>query len=1068
MKISLQLCCIVVFSLLAVGFANAQAPTQNPSSFTVTAFNDNSITVTWAAPADANRTHYLILANTTGTFTDPVDGVTPANDAALGDGVAALTVAGADGSQAFTSLNASTIYYFKIFAVNNNGDPGDPLYLLAGALTTSRTTIGATPAGQPSAITFASITNNSMTVNWAAASGPPDNYMVVQGTVDPTFVPADGTAYTVGNTYGDGTIVYFGNALTVPISGLSANTTYFYEFYSVNGTGDASNYLTGTAPPVASQITLFNEPTDQASNIVFSNFAETTLTLTWTNGDGTERLVVGKEGSAVDFSPVDGTDYVGDSNFGAADIAGAPGNKALYRGNSNTVNITGLTAGTIYHFRIFERLGTTTQSNYILTVDTGNPASVTTTDTQPATQATVITFSNTTNTSVQLNWTNGTGDARIVVARQGSNPVTPTDRTTYTANAAFSSGSTTAAGSFVVYKGTSNTVTVTGLTAGTQYNFQVYEFNSNADGDENYKPEDGALNNPRNTTTLNEPANHVTGLTATATSTPTITVSWTGSTGSPAPTNYLLLGRNVTDGGIHKVYGDGLAVPGTDDNLSNADNGSRQITFGTNTFNGWTNIEAGKEYEFIVVPYRTGGSVDPEFKTDGVIPSVTVFSEPTASSTPTFGSQTSSSIDVTIPVSATAAGFVVVRKQGSAPGATPVDGTTYTAGNTLVAGETVVYSGVAGTFTDGGLSPSTNYHYAVYAYSGSGVNINYRTAGLGTGNSTTLCASPVTQASNITFGVTLAGSFEINWTRGSGDNVVVLVREGGAQTVAPTSGTTYTANASYGDGTFIDVTGTEHYYTVYNGTGTSVTVTNAAANTLYNVKVFEYNTTSTCYNTTAAPSNSVTTASSSSTSTITAGTGYATIPTTAQSLATKADAFTFTVTDVGGDGAALDLSQIIIDQLPNPENQIVDWTELIAGAELRTPGSTQNAQTVGINPTNITISAIARDVDGGNTELGEINNNAAKVYTLAIWLKPTLGGDDQPNLPSTVDGLRLGFRLTSANITTDSDGSGILPAQTIDSNDNGSNGLITVTATAIRVTQQPSNYETNLRSRRRH
>lgn len=1059
MKISLQLCCVVVISILSAGIAQAQTPTVTPTTFEVSAFGENTLTVAWTATADPNRTHYLIMANTTGVFVDPVNASTPTNDAALGDGSAVLMVAGTDGDQSFATLNAGTVYHFKIYPVNNNGDAGDPLYYIGGALTTSRTTLAGVPAGQPSGITFSNIANTSMTVNWAAAGTPPDNYMVVRGTVDPTFAPADGQSYTVGNTYGDGTIIYFGTALTTPSTSLSANTTYHYEIYSVNGTGAAANYLTGTAPPVASQITLFNEPTTQATNIVFSNFAETTLTLTWTNGDGTERLVVGKAAGAVDFAPVDGMGYVGDANFGAADIAGAPaGNKALYRGNSNTVNITGLTAGTVYHFQIFERLGTNTQSNYLVTTATGNPASVSTTATQPATQATAITFSNLTNTSVQLNWTNGTGNTRIVVARQGSNPVDPTDRTTYTANAAFGSGSTTAAGSFVVYKGTSNTVTVTGLTSATQYNFQVYDFNSNSDGDENYKPEDGAANNPRNITTTNEPANHVTALAATANSTPTINVSWTGATGSPAPQTYLVLGRNVTDGGVHKTYGDGVAVPGNDDNLSNADNGSRQVTFGTNNYNGWTNIEAGKEYEFMVVPYRTGGTVDPDFKTDAPIPTVTVFSEPSASSTPTLSNLTSSSIDVTVVAGGSATGFLVVRRQGAAPTTPPTDGTAYVAGNTLAAGETVVYSGGTGTFTDGSLSPLTTYHYAVWAYSGTGTLTNYRTAGHGTANATTLCASPATQATNITFGTTLAGSTVVNWTRGSGDNVLVLMRavDGNPNNVTPNSGTTYTANSNFGDGTSISITGND-YYTVYNGPLATVTVNDLSSATQYNVRVFEYNNTNVCYNLVAAPSANITTASSASTATLTGGQGYATVPTTAQAVGTRADVFTFTITDVGGDGSALDISQMIFTQLPNPENQIVDWRELIAGAQLRTPGATQNAHTVAINATNITISAIARDVDGGNTELGEINDNASKTYTLAIWLRPDLSlGDDQPNLPSIVDGLRLGFQITSAQITTDSDGSGILPAQSVDSNDNGSNGQISVVATAIRVTQQPS------------
>src|SRR5690606_4689782 len=82
-------------------------------------------------------------------------------------------------------------------------------------------------------------------------------------------------------------------------------------------------------------------------------------------------------------------------------------------------------------------------------------------------------------TSMLLSWTGGNGTNKLVVGRQGSAVnAPPTDGVSYTANTVFGSGSQIGSGNYVVYAGTSNTVTVTGLTRDTLYFFDVYEFNA--------------------------------------------------------------------------------------------------------------------------------------------------------------------------------------------------------------------------------------------------------------------------------------------------------------------------------------------------------------------------------------------------------------------------------------------------------------------------------------------------------------------------------------------------------------------------------------------------------------
>lgn len=105
----------------------------------------------------------------------------------------------------------------------------------------------------------------------------------------------------------------------------------------------------------------------------------------------------------------------------------------------------------------------------------------------PATNASTLTSTNFC-TSAQLNFTAGNGANRIGVISLTNFSNTPVNGTNYAANAAFGSGTTIGAGNYVVMNSSGNSVTVTGLTAGTTYYFKVFEYNGNtANCDESYQ-----------------------------------------------------------------------------------------------------------------------------------------------------------------------------------------------------------------------------------------------------------------------------------------------------------------------------------------------------------------------------------------------------------------------------------------------------------------------------------------------------------------------------------------------------------------------------------------------------
>ncbi|HEX7755121.1 MAG TPA: hypothetical protein VF421_07260 [Niabella sp.] len=116
----------------------------------------------------------------------------------------------------------------------------------------------------------------------------------------------------------------------------------------------------------------------------------------------------------------------------------------------------------------------------------------------PATPATGVGFTNITDNSTTITWTNGSGSHRTVFMMEGnSGTAVPANGTDYTADPVFGSGSQIGtSGWYAIYSGTGTTVDVTGLTATTAYRIMVVEDNGN-----NYYQSASGTNNPANMTT---------------------------------------------------------------------------------------------------------------------------------------------------------------------------------------------------------------------------------------------------------------------------------------------------------------------------------------------------------------------------------------------------------------------------------------------------------------------------------------------------------------------------------------------------------------------------------------
>jgi gliding motility-associated-like protein len=97
---------------------------------------------------------------------------------------------------------------------------------------------------------------------------------------------------------------------------------------------------------------------------------------------------------------------------------------------------------------------------------------------------------------------------------------------------------------------------------------------------------------------------------------------------------------------------------------------------------------------------------------------------------------------------------------------------------------------------------------------------------------------PTTQATNVTFASTTATATTASWTNGNGASRAVFMLAGPSGSPTPVNLTAYNANATFSSGDQIGATG---WYCVYNGTGSTVNITDLTAATTYQLMVVEYN-----------------------------------------------------------------------------------------------------------------------------------------------------------------------------------------------------------------------------------
>jgi fibronectin type 3 domain-containing protein len=486
-----------------------------PAGVTVTASSSSAIGLTWSAvtpPSNCSISSYSVYG-----------GTTPNPTTLLASGLTGT-------SYSNTGLAASTTYYYVVKAVDADGTSAASTQAQA---TTQGGTCGAVPSA-PTGLTATASSSSAIGLSWSAVTPPANctisSYSVYGGTTaNPTTLIASGLT---GTTYSN--------------TGLTASTEYYYVVKAVDadGTSAASAQATATtqAPSTGSSIVSINAGGPAESN----------------SGGGDNSF------AADEYFSTGGTTYAVTNTITIpASIAATAAPAAVYqsaRQGVATYTIPGFTAGTSYTVRLhFAELYFTAAASREFNVAINGTTVLTNFDIYATAgaryTAVVENFTATANSSgdIVIAFTNGTIDQPmfegIEVLGSGTSCTTissaPAGLTatassssaiglswsavTPPANCSISSynvyGGATANPTTLIATVTGTTYSNTGLAASTTYYYVVKAVD--ADGTSAASTQAQATTSSASCTTV---PSAPTGLTATASSSSTIGLSWSAVT----------------------------------------------------------------------------------------------------------------------------------------------------------------------------------------------------------------------------------------------------------------------------------------------------------------------------------------------------------------------------------------------------------------------------------------------------------------------------------------------------------------------------------------------------------
>jgi trimeric autotransporter adhesin len=313
------------------------------------------------------------------------------------------------------------------------------------------------PISQATALNLSS-TLTSISGTFTPIIPPADGYLVISSTY-PTLSspPMSNTVYAVDDIIGNGTVVSVNSSTTFNVNNLNPATTFYFTIHAYNALQNCYllvNPLTGNIATQPSPIC--TPPNIQATGISANNITSTSMDINFTRGNGDNVLVLSRANTSVSQNPIIGLNYAVGSQIGN-------GNFVVYNGPASGFSYTSLTQNTTYYFALYEYFNTDYCYNGIPLI-----ANFTTTCVSPINVSAVNATA--ANAQATISWFNPTASCYDdIIAVASNTPITGVGSDyTSAANSVYASPNQ------VVYRGTGNNVTVTGLTNGVIYYFKIF------------------------------------------------------------------------------------------------------------------------------------------------------------------------------------------------------------------------------------------------------------------------------------------------------------------------------------------------------------------------------------------------------------------------------------------------------------------------------------------------------------------------------------------------------------------------------------------------------------------
>lgn len=330
-------------------------------------------------------------------------------------------------------------------------------------------------------LTFSNLAMTTMSLSFVGGSG--SNHLVLCKTSAIATMPTNNTSYTASANYGSGSsiggayVVYNGTGTSVDLTGLTANTNYYFAVIEQTGTGSSATFYT-TSVLYGDHGTLAPPPSTAPSTASYGTCSSSSMTFTVAKGNGNRRMVVCQKDNDFTQDAEQGHGYTASSRYG--DGESYENGYVVYDGPDNTFSVSNLGGGSKYKFMVIEYNGTGTSSTY--DNDHKYRCENTTNATPPTTPSGSAVYGATKSDEIDFNFTAGNGSKRLVICKKGSDVNTNAiDGKVYRADTTFGNGDTFGDGGFVVYNGSGTSCRVKHLDDNSEYHFCVVEYNGDND-----------------------------------------------------------------------------------------------------------------------------------------------------------------------------------------------------------------------------------------------------------------------------------------------------------------------------------------------------------------------------------------------------------------------------------------------------------------------------------------------------------------------------------------------------------------------------------------------------------